>query len=140
MIFHPRKTKFKKYFKGVIRNNLSNSCKISHGSFALQALEIGRITERQIESARKTISNNLRRSGRVWIKIFPNIPISKKPIESRMGKGKGDISHFICRVKPGKILFELDNISKEQAIESLRKSSSKIPIKTRIISILDNLS
>lgn len=136
MNLRPKKTKFKKFFKGVVKG-YCNKSKISFGTYGLQALERGRISEKQIESARKVINNNLKKSRKLWIKIFPNIGVSKKPTETRMGKGKGDILHFICRVRTGKILFELDYIDEKHAFSALKKSASKLSIKTQVISILD---
>lgn len=135
MLNQPNNTKFKKTFKGRIKGNAKNGYKISFGTFGLKALQPYRINSKQIESARKAINGYLKRSGKLWIRIFPNVPITKKPIEVRMGSGKGNVVQWACKVKPGKIIFELDNISKIKAKEAFLRAAAKLPIKTRIINL-----
>ncbi len=133
MILHPKKTKFRKAFKGRIHGKAKGGFKIAFGKFALKALEPERIQEKQIESARKAINRHLRRAGKLWIRIFPDIPVSKKPADVRMGKGKGSPEFWACRVKPGRILFELDSVTEEQAMEAFARAAAKLPIKTKVI-------
>ena len=133
MLF-PQKTKFRKQFKGRIHGNAKGNYSLNYGSFGLKALQPERITSRQIESARKAITRNLKRAGKMWIRIFPDVPVSKKPAEVRMGKGKGANEYWVCRVKPGRIIFEVDGVSEQVAKEALYKASTKLPIKTKIIS------
>ena len=133
MILHPKKTKFRKAFKGRIHGKAKGGFKIAFGKFALKALEPERIQEKQIESARKAINRHLRRAGKLWIRIFPDIPVSKKPADVRMGKGKGSPEFWACRVKPGRILFELDSVTEEQSMEAFSRAAAKLPIKTKVI-------
>lgn len=132
MLF-PKKTKFRKAFKGRIKGVATVGTDISFGSFGLKALEPARITERQIEAARKTISRCMKRAGRIWIRLFPDVPVSKKPAEVRMGSGKGSPEYWICRVKPGRILFELDGIPEDVANMAFEYAMAKLPIKTKIV-------
>jgi len=132
MLF-PQKTKFRKQFKGRIHGNAKGSYSLNYGSFGLKALQPERITSRQIESARKAITRHLKRAGKMWIRIFPDVPVSKKPAEVRMGKGKGSPEYYACRVKPGRILFEVDGVTEEVAKVALYKASAKLPIKTKFI-------
>jgi large subunit ribosomal protein L16 len=129
----PKRQKYRKQQRGSISGNATRGTKISFGDFALQATEIGFITNRQIESARRAISNYTQRGGRIWITIFPDKPITKKPPEVRMGGGKGDIEAYVAPVKPGRIMFEMAGVSAEIAKEALRLASHKMPVKTRIL-------
>ena len=129
----PKKTKYRKQFKGRIHGNSKGNYALNYGSFGLKALQPERITSRQIESARKAITRHLKRAGKMWIRIFPDVPVSKKPAEVRMGKGKGSPEYYACRVKPGRILFEVDGVSEQIAKEALYKASAKLPIKTKTI-------
>ena len=133
MILRPKKTKFRKAFKGRIHGKAKGGFKFAFGKFALKALEPERIQEKQIESARKAINRHLKRAGKLWIRIFPDIPVSKKPADVRMGKGKGSPEFWACRVKPGRIIFELDSVTEEQAIGAFSRAAAKLPIKTKII-------
>lgn len=133
MILHPKKMKFKKSFKGRIHGKANKGSKISFGQFALKALQPERIKERQIESARKAINKHLKRTGKLWIRIFPNVPVTKKPADVRMGRGKGSLEFWVCRVKPGRILFELDAVTEKQAVNAFSRASAKLPIKTKFI-------
>lgn len=130
----PRKTKFRKQFKGRIHGHASQGSDLSFGFYGLKALEPERITARQIEAARRAITRKLKRIGRVWIRVFPDVPVTSKPAEVRMGSGKGSVDHWVCRVKPGHILFEIEASSAELAQEALRLGASKLPIATRFIS------
>ncbi len=129
----PRKTKFRKEFKGRIHGEATQGSELVFGAYGLQALAPDRITARQIEAARRAITRYLRRVGRVWIRVFPNVPVSSKPAEVRMGSGKGSIDYWACRVKPGRILFEIDTTSLDMAREAFRLASAKLPIATRVV-------
>lgn len=133
MILHPKKTKYKKAFKGKIHGKARSGFTISFGRFALKALEPERIQEKHIEAARKAINRHLKRVGKLWIRVFPDVPVSRKPADVRMGRGKGSIEFWVCRVKPGRILFELDSVTEEQAKAAFTKASAKLPIRTKII-------
>ena len=129
----PRKTKYRKAFKGKIHGDSPQGSYLSYGMFGLQALEPDRITARQIESARRAITRYLKRMGRVWIRVFPDIPVTSKPAEVRMGSGKGSVDYWCCRVAPGRILFEIDAGSLELAKEAFRLGAAKLPVATRVI-------
>ena len=129
----PTRTKYRKVQKGRIRGKASRGNKVSDGEFGLQALEIGRITSNQIEAARIAMTRYIKRGGQVWIKIFPDKPITKKPAETRMGKGKGNPEYWVAVVKPGRVLFELEFGQRDVAIESLKLAAQKLPIKVKII-------
>jgi len=129
----PKKMKFRKAHKGRIHGVASSGTYLAYGSFGLKATSPQRITARQIEAARRTISRCIKRQGRLWIRIFPDVPVSKKPLEVRMGSGKGSPEFYISRVKPGKIMFELDGVTREVAEEAFSLASSKLPIKVRFV-------
>ena len=129
----PQKTKFRKQFKGRIHGKAKGNYSLNYGSFGLKALQPERITSRQIESARKAITRHLKRAGKMWIRIFPDIPVSKKPAEVRMGKGKGANEFWVCRVKPGRIMFEVDGVSMDEARKALLLAANKLPIKTKFV-------
>lgn len=133
----PKKTKFRKAFKGRIHGNTKGGEKIAFGTFGLKAMEPERITARQIESARRTIARAMKRTGKLWIRIFPDIPVSRKPADVRMGSGKGSPEFFVCRVKPGKVMFELDGVDEQTARTAFDKADAKLPIKTKFIKRLD---
>ena len=132
-MLQPARTKYRKAHKGRIKGKASRGVSLNFGSHGLQALEPERVTSRQIEAARVALTRQMQRKGRVWLRIFPNIPVSKKPIEVRMGKGKGSPEYYACRVKPGRIIFEIDGVSEEIAREALYKASAKLPIKTKFV-------
>ncbi len=132
-MLQPVRTKFRKAHKGRIRGTASRASTINYGAFALKAMSPDRIIGKQIEAARVALTRHMKRQGRVWTRIFPNIPVSKKPVEVRMGKGKGAPEYWACRVKPGRILFEIDGVSEIIAKEALYKASAKLPIKTKFI-------
>ena len=132
-MLQPARTRFRKQFKGRIHGNATSGVELTFGSFGLRALEPERVTARQIEAARRAITRHMKRSGRVWIRIFPDVPVSKKPTEVRMGKGKGTPEFWACRVKPGRIMFEIDGVPVETAREALRLAAAKLPIRTRFV-------
>ena len=129
----PKKTKYRKQFKGRIHGNAKGNYELNFGSYGLKAMQPERITSRQIESARKAITRHLKRAGRLWIRIFPDVPVSKKPAEVRMGKGKGSTEYWACRIKPGRIMFEVDGVGIEEAKKALRLASAKLPIKCKFV-------
>lgn len=130
----PKRTKFRKAFKGRIHGLTKGAATLDFGTYGLKALEPERITSRQIEAARRAISRAMKRQGKMWIRIFPDVPVSKKPPEVRQGKGKGSVEFWACRVKPGRVMFELDGVTEEVAREALTLASAKLPIKTKFIS------
>ena len=129
----PKKTKFRKQFKGRIHGNAKGNFELNYGSYGLKALEPDRISARQIESARKAITRHLKRAGRMWIRIFPDVPVSKKPAEVRMGKGKGSNEFWACRVKPGRIMFEVDGVNLADAKKAMTLGAAKLPIKCKFV-------
>ncbi len=139
-MLQPKKTKFRKAFKGRMNGNAKGGTSLNFGSFGLKALEPERVTARQIEAARRAITRQMKRAGRVWIRIFPDLPVSKKPTEVRMGKGKGSPEFWAARVKPGKIMFEIDGVGEETAREALRLGAAKLPIRTRVVARLGELA
>lgn len=136
-MLQPKKTKYKKQQKGRMKGNAKKGYTIAFGSFAIKSLEESWVTGRQIEAARQTMNRKMKRQGKLWIRIFPDKPISKKPAEVRMGKGKGTTELYVARVQPGRILFELDDVSKEVAEEALRLGAQKMPVKTKFMVRLD---
>ncbi|MDE1974142.1 MAG: 50S ribosomal protein L16 [Hyphomicrobiales bacterium] len=132
-MLQPVRTKFRKAHKGRIHGVASSAVNLAFGQYGLKAVEPDRITARQIEAARRALTRHMKRSGRVWIRVFPDVPVSKKPLEVRMGSGKGTPELWVCRVKPGRIIFEVDGVSIEIAKESLALAAAKLPIKTRFI-------
>src|SRR5882757_3023900 len=132
-MMQPKKTKFRKAHKGRIHGVATSGATLSFGQFGLKAMAPERVTARQIEAARRAMTRHMKRAGRVWIRIFPDVPVSKKPLEVRMGSGKGAPELWVCRVAPGRILFELDGVSTQLAKEALALAAAKLPIKTRFI-------
>ena len=132
-MLQPKRTKYRKAHKGRIHGTASRCNLLNYGAFGLKALQPERIISKQIEAARVALTRHMKRQGKVWTRIFPNIPVSKKPVEVRMGKGKGSPEYWACRVKPGRILFEVDGVSEDVAKIALYKASSKLPIKTKFI-------
>lgn len=132
----PKRTKYRKAHKGRIHGTAKGGTTLAFGAFGLKAVEPERITARQIEAARRAITRHMKRVGKVWIRVFPDVPVSRKPAEVRMGSGKGSPEYWVCRVHPGRILFELDGVSKELAQEAFTLAAAKLPVKTRIISRL----
>ena len=133
MFLQPKKTKYKKSQKGKLPKIEYRSNKLNFGAIGLKARESGLISSRQIESARQAINRKIKRQGKIWIRIFPDLPVTSKPIEVRMGKGKGAPEYYACRVKPGRIIFEVDGVTEEVARIALYKASAKLPIKTKFI-------
>ena len=132
-MLQPKKSKFRKAFKGRIHGTATSGATLAFGQFGLKALEPERVTARQIEAARRAITRHMKRSGRVWIRVFPDVPVSKKPTEVRMGKGKGTPELWVCRVKPGRIMFEIDGVPVDLAKEALRLGAAKLPVRTRFV-------
>jgi large subunit ribosomal protein L16 len=133
-MLQPSRTKFRKQFKGRIHGTAKGGTQLSFGQYGLKALAPERLTARQIEAARRAITHHMKRAGRVWILVFPDVPISKKPVEVRMGKGKGQPEWWACKVKPGRIMFEVDGVDEETAKEAMRLAAAKLPIATRFVS------
>ena len=132
-MLQPKRTKFRKAFKGRIHGEAKGGFLLNFGSFALKATEPERVTARQIEAARRAITRHMKRQGRVWIRVFPDLPVSAKPIEVRMGKGKGSTDRWVCKVKPGRVMFEVDGVAESIAREALRLGAMKLPVTTRIV-------
>jgi large subunit ribosomal protein L16 len=132
-MLQPKKTKFRKQFKGRISGAAKGGFELDFGAYGLKALAPERITARQIEAARRALTRHMKRAGRVWIRIYPDVPVSKKPTEVRMGKGKGANEFWAAKVKPGRIMFEIDGVSLEIAREALALAAAKLPIRTRFV-------
>lgn len=135
-MLQPKRTKFRKAHKGRIHGMAKGGTQLNFGAYGLKATTPARVTARQIEAARRAITRHLRRAGRVWIRIFPDVPVSTKPAEVRMGKGKGNPEFWVARVKPGRIMFEIDGVQKDLAFEALILASAKLPLDTRVVSRL----
>ena len=133
-MLQPKRTKFRKAHKGRIKGNAKGGTALNLGAFGLKATTPERVTSRQIEAARRVITPHMKRAGRVWIRIFPDVPVSKKPAEVRMGKGKGSPEYWACRVKPGRIMFEVDGVPANVAHEALKLAAAKLPVQTRVVS------
>lgn len=132
-MLQPKRTKFRKAHKGRIHGMAKGGSDLNFGQFGLKATAPGRITARQIESARRAMTRHMKRSGKVWIRIFPDVPVSSKPAEVRMGKGKGSPDYWAARVKPGRIMFEIDGVTDEVARGAFERAAAKLPISTRIV-------
>ncbi len=132
-MLQPKRTRFRKAFKGRIHGTTKGGMLLNFGQFGLKALEPERVTARQIEAARRAITRQMKRAGRVWIRIFPDVPVSKKPTEVRMGKGKGSVEFWAAKVKPGRVMFEIDGVGEDVAKEALRLAAMKLPIKCRFV-------
>jgi len=132
-MLQPKRTKFRKAHKGRIRGEAKGGSDLNFGTFGLKALQPERVTARQIEAARRAMTRHMKRQGRVWIRIFPDLPVTSKPVEVRMGKGKGSVDYWACKVKPGRIMFEIDGVSEGVAREALRLAAMKLPVKTRTV-------
>lgn len=132
-MLQPKRTKYRKQFKGRNRGVSSRGTKVSYGEFALKTLELGAITARQIEAARRAMSRHMKRGGKVWIRIFPDKPITKKPLEVRQGSGKGNVEYWVALVQPGRILFELQGVPEDLAREALTLAAAKLPVKTGFV-------
>ena len=132
-MLQPKRTKYRKLFKGRIRGEAKGGTTLNFGSFGLKAIEPERVTARQIEAARRAMTRHMKRQGRVWIRIFPDTPVTSKPTEVRMGKGKGPVDFWAAKVKPGRIMFEIDGVAEVVAREALRLAAMKLPVKTRTV-------
>jgi len=132
-MLQPKRTKYRKMQKGKIKGLAYNGSTIDFGSFALKSMDQGFITNRQIEAARIAMTRYMQRQGQVWIRIFPDKPITAKPLEVRMGKGKGAVDHWVATIKPGRIMFEMDGVPKAVAFEALRLAAQKLPVNTKIV-------
>jgi large subunit ribosomal protein L16 len=132
-MLQPKRTKFRKQFKGRIKGESKGATALNFGEFGLKALEPERVTARQIEAARRAMTREMKRQGRVWIRVFPDVPVSKKPTEVRMGKGKGAPEFWAAKVKPGRIMFEVGGVTEGTAREALRLAAAKLPIRTRFV-------
>lgn len=132
-MLQPKRTKFRKAHKGRIHGTAKGGTVLNFGSFGLKAVDPERVTARQIEAARRAITRHMKRAGRVWIRVFPDVPVSQKPTEVRMGKGKGAPEFWVARVKPGRILFEIDGVPETVAHEALRLAAAKLPLRTRVV-------
>jgi large subunit ribosomal protein L16 len=132
-MLQPKKTKFRKQFKGRISGAAKGGFELDFGAYGLKAMEPERITARQIEAARRALTRHMKRAGRVWIRVFPDVPVSKKPTEVRMGKGKGANEFWAAKVKPGRIMFEIDGVPLDIAKEALQLAAAKLPIRTRFV-------
>lgn len=137
-MLQPKRTKFRKMHKGRIKGTAKGGTSLTFGAYGLKALEPERVTSRQIEATRRAITRHMKRAGRVWIRIFPDVPVTKKPTEVRMGKGKGSVEFWAAKVKPGRIMFEIDGVSDAVARQALTLGAAKLPIKTRIVRRLGN--
>jgi large subunit ribosomal protein L16 len=135
-MLQPKRTKYRKAFKGRIHGRAKSGTNLDFGAFGLKAQEPDRISARQIEAARRALTRAMKRTGRVWIRVFPDVPVSKKPTEVRMGSGKGAPEFWAARVKPGRIIFEVDGVSRQMAEEALALAAAKLPIKTRFVARL----
>ena len=133
-MLQPKRTKFRKQFKGRNRGLATAGSKVSFGEYGLKAVERGRITARQIESARRAMTRHIKRGGKIWIRIFPDVPISKKPLEVRMGKGKGNVEYWVCKIQPGRVLYEMEGVNEVTAREAFKLAAAKLPFKTTFVS------
>ena len=132
-MLQPKRTKFRKMFKGKNRGLAQNGNKVSFGEYGLKATERGRVSARQIEAARRAMTRAVKRGGKIWIRVFPDVPISSKPLEVRMGKGKGNVDYWVSKVQPGTMLYEMEGVSEELAREAFRLAANKLPIKTTFV-------
>jgi len=132
-VLQPKRTKFRKMFKGKNRGLAQSGNRVSFGEYGLKATERGRVSARQIEEARRAMPRKVKRTGKIWIRIFPDVPISSKPLEVRMGKGKGNVDYWCSKVQPGTILYEMEGVSEEMAREAFRLAANKLPIKTTFV-------
>jgi large subunit ribosomal protein L16 len=138
-MMQPKKTKFRRAHKGRIKGNTKGGAALNFGEYGLKALEPNRVNAREIEAARRAITREMKRQGRVWIRIFPDVPVSKKPVEVRMGSGKGAPEFWAARVAPGRIMFEIDGVPEAVARESLRLGAAKLSVRTKIVSRMEGL-
>lgn len=133
-MLQPKRTKFRKQFKGRNRGLALNGNKVSFGEYGLKAVARGRITARQIEAARRAMTRHVKRGGKIWIRIFPDVPVTKKPLEVRQGKGKGNVEFWVAKIQPGKMLYEMEGVDEQIAREAFKLAAAKLPIKTTFVS------
>jgi large subunit ribosomal protein L16 len=133
-MLQPKRTKFRKQFKGRNRGLATAGSKVSFGEYGLKAVGRGRITARQIEAARRAMTRHVKRGGKIWIRVFPDVPVSKKPLEVRMGKGKGNVEFWVCKIQPGRVLYEMEGVDEGIAREAFRLAAAKLPFKTTFVS------
>src|SRR6516164_6206784 len=136
-MLQPKRTRYRKAFKGRIHGSAKGGFALNFGAYGLKSLEPERVTAHQIEAARRAITRQMKRQGRVWIRVFPDVPVTDKPAEVRMGKGKGSVEYWAARVHPGRIMFEIDGVPDDVAREALRLGAAKLPVKTRIVTRID---
>lgn len=132
-MLQPKRTKFRKQQKGRNRGLATSGNRVSFGEYAIKATTRGQITARQIEAARRAITRHVKRTGKLWIRVFPDVPITKKPIEVRMGKGKGNVEYWVCKIQPGRVLYEMEGVSEEVAREAFRLAAAKLPVKIAFV-------
>lgn len=132
-MLQPKRTKFRKVFKGRNRGLAQSGNKVSFGTFGLKAIDRGRMTARQIEAARRALTRHVKRQGKIWIRVFPDKPITNKPLEVRMGKGKGSVEYWVAQIQPGRVLYEIDGVSEETAREAFDLAARKLPFKTTFV-------
>ncbi len=135
-MLQPKRTKFRKMHKGRIKGNAKGGTQLNFGSYGLKALTPERVTARQIEAARRTMTRHMKRAGRVWIRLFPDLPVTAKPAEVRQGKGKGSVEYWACKVKPGRIMFEIDGVPEDVAKQAFILAAAKLPVKTKMVTRL----
>ena len=133
-MLQPKRTKFRKQFKGRNRGLATTGSKVSFGEYGLKAVERGRVTARQIEAARRAMTRHIKRGGKIWIRVFPDVPVSKKPLEVRMGKGKGNVEYWVCKIQPGRVLYEMEGVNEGTAREAFKLAAAKLPFKTTFVS------
>ena len=133
-MLQPKRTKFRKQFKGRNRGLATAGSKVSFGEYGLKAVERGRITARQIEAARCAMTRHVKRGGKIWIRVFPDVPVSKKPLEVRMGKGKGNVEYWVCKIQPGRVLYEMEGVDEGTARQAFKLAAAKLPFKTTFVS------
>ena len=133
-MLQPKRTKFRKQFKGRNRGLATTGNKVSFGEYGLKAVERGKMTARQIEAARRAMTRHIKRGGKIWIRVFPDVPVSKKPLEVRMGKGKGNVEYWVCKIQPGRVLYEMEGVHESVAREAFRLAAAKLPFRTTFVS------
>jgi large subunit ribosomal protein L16 len=133
-MLQPKRTKFRKQFKGRNRGLATTGSKVSFGEYGLKAVERGRVTARQIEAARRAMTRHVKRGGKIWIRVFPDVPVSKKPLEVRMGKGKGNVEYWVCKIQPGRVLYEMEGVDEGIARQAFKLAAAKLPFKTTFVS------
>jgi len=132
-MLQPKRTKFRKQHKGRNRGLAQAGNKVSFGEYGLKALDRGRLTARQIEAARRAMTRHVKRVGKIWIRVFPDVPVTKKPLEVRMGKGKGNVEYWVCKIQPGRVLYEMEGVDEETARQAFRLAAAKLPVKTAFV-------